>query len=311
MFPDDTSLLTPPGRSPLLQRVIHLAVFLLTWSGLVFEIGLTRIYSATIWYHYAFIAVSVALLGWGLGGVALHLARRRVDASLDKAAVLAALYGLTLPICLWLIVKFPFQMDRLPLYFLAPLFPFLLAGAALSMIFQLRREIAPTLYFADLAGASMGALGVTLLLEYLGGEATLLVAAVTPFLAAACLSRRLRGVASFAAVVVAVLAFSNGRTNLFRVTPGELKAMQRHMREVPGTHVTQTGWNCVLAHRRGRGLSRAESCAALHRFRCLDQRIPLGRQHRRAPRHARVVSRVSVQVHPERRDARHRPGRRI
>ena len=47
---------------------IHAAVFLITLSGLIFEIGLTRIYSATIWYHFAFIAVSVAL-GWGLGGV--------------------------------------------------------------------------------------------------------------------------------------------------------------------------------------------------------------------------------------------------
>src|SRR5262245_16177963 len=179
---------------------LHIAVFLITFSGLILEIGLTRIYSATIWYHYAFIAVSVALLGWGLGGVALHLTRRRVEASLDKAAILAALDGLTLPIWLWLILKFPFQMDRLTLHFLAPLFPFLLAGAALSRIFQLRREIAPTLYFADLTGASMGALAVTLLLQYFGGEATLLLAAVTPFLAAACLSRRIRVVTSIAAI---------------------------------------------------------------------------------------------------------------
>ena len=50
--------------------MIHLGVFLITLSGLLFEIGLTRIYSATIWYHFAFVAVSVALLGWGLGGLA-------------------------------------------------------------------------------------------------------------------------------------------------------------------------------------------------------------------------------------------------
>ena len=35
------------------------AVFLITLSGLVFEIGLTRIYSATIWYHFAFVAISI------------------------------------------------------------------------------------------------------------------------------------------------------------------------------------------------------------------------------------------------------------
>jgi hypothetical protein len=107
---------------------LHAAVFLTTLSGLVFEIGLTRIYSATIWYHFAFLAVSVALLGWGLGGVVLHSLRRRLTPTLDMAAVLTLLYAAAIPLCLWLIVQFPFRLERLPLYFLAPLLPFLLAG---------------------------------------------------------------------------------------------------------------------------------------------------------------------------------------
>ncbi len=222
---------------------IHAAVFLITLSGLIFEIGLTRIYSATIWYHFAFIAVSVALLGWGLGGVVLHLLRRRLTPSMDLAALLSVLYAAAIPLCLGLIVVFPFQMERLPLYFLAPLVPFFLAGMALSMIFHLRREIAPTLYFADLAGASLGALAVTFLLEGLGGEATLLVAAALPFGAAACLSRPFRFVALTGAVLMAGVAFSTARFDFFRVTPGELKAMPRHMSETPGTRATQTGWN--------------------------------------------------------------------
>src|SRR2546429_3493789 len=50
-----------------------IAIFLITLSGLVLEVGLTRIYSASIWYHFAFVAISVALLGWGLGGFTVHL----------------------------------------------------------------------------------------------------------------------------------------------------------------------------------------------------------------------------------------------
>src|SRR3954464_12326474 len=86
---------------------IHIAVFLITFSGLVFEIGLTRIYSATIWYHFAFIAVSVALLGWGLGGLALHVLRRHLVPKIENAAFLAVLYAVAIVICLWMIVKFP------------------------------------------------------------------------------------------------------------------------------------------------------------------------------------------------------------
>ena len=70
-------------------------------------------------------------------------------------------YAATIVVCLWLIVQFPFRLERLPLYFIAPLIPFFLAGMALSMIFDLHREIASTLYFADLIGASLGALAVT------------------------------------------------------------------------------------------------------------------------------------------------------
>src|ERR1700746_1632901 len=99
------------------MMITHIAVFLITLSGLVFEIALTRIYSATIWYHYAFVAVSVALLGWGLGGVLLHMLRKRMKTTMEQAAVLTLFYALMIVLCLTLIVQFPFRLERLPLYF--------------------------------------------------------------------------------------------------------------------------------------------------------------------------------------------------
>src|SRR5688572_27007783 len=204
---------------------VHVAVFLITLSGLIFEIGLTRIYSATIWYHFAFIAVSVALLGWGLGGVVLHLLRDRIVPTLDRAAVLAMLYAFTILVCLWSIVQYPFRLERLALYFVAPLLPFLIAGMVLSMVFQMRRDTAGSLYFADLLGAALGALAVTFLLEAFGSETTLLLAAIFPFGAAALLSPKVRTVAAIGGIVLLVVAVSNERMGTFRVTPGTLKAM--------------------------------------------------------------------------------------
>src|ERR1043165_1019494 len=102
----------------------RLSVFLITLSGLVLEVGLTRIYSASVWYHFAFVAISVALLGWGLGGFTVHLLKRRMQLTLNAAALTTALYAVTIPFCLFVLSRYPFEMDRLPLYFLAPLFPF-------------------------------------------------------------------------------------------------------------------------------------------------------------------------------------------
>ena len=50
-------------------------------------------------------------------------------------------------------------------------------------------------------------------------------------------------VASIAAVMTAVAAFSNSSTGLFHVTPGTIKAMRRHMDESAGSRVTQSGWS--------------------------------------------------------------------
>jgi predicted membrane-bound spermidine synthase len=223
--------------------MIHLGVFLITLSGLVFEIGLTRIYSATIWYHFTFVAISVALLGWGLGGLALHLLKKRMTMSMDRAAVLSLLYAIALPLCLATIVAFPFRMERLALYFLTPLVPFFLAGMALSMIFHLERDRAGSLYFADLTGASLGALLVTFMLQAFGGETSLLMASVLPAIAAGFLAKRLRAGAAVVALLLAGFTVMNAHSDLLRVPPGALKAMHNQMAATPGTKVTQTGWN--------------------------------------------------------------------
>jgi len=166
----------------------RISVFLITLSGLILEVGLTRIYSASIWYHFAFVAISVALLGWGLGGFTVHLLKKVKPMTMNAAALVTLLYAGAIPLCLWLLVRYPFEMDRLPLYFLAPLLPFFLAGMALSIVFDIHRAVAGTLYFYDLVGAALGAVLVTLLLHLFGGEAALLVGAMAPAVAALLLA---------------------------------------------------------------------------------------------------------------------------
>ena len=222
---------------------IQAAVFLITLSGLMFEIGLTRIFSATIWYHFAFVAISVALLGWGLGGFALHALRARVKPSFDQAALLALLYAASIPLSLWSIVRFPFSPDRLAFYFVASCVPFLLAGSALSMVFALRRDQAGTLYFADLLGASLGAVAVTFLLSRLGAEQAVLAVSLAPAAAAALLSRRMRVPAiAVGAVLLAAVALQE-RSGLFSIRSAPSKGMYKHMAAQPGARIALTGWN--------------------------------------------------------------------
>jgi predicted membrane-bound spermidine synthase len=222
---------------------LYLGIFLVTLSGLMFEVGLTRIFSATIWYHFAFVAISVALLGWGLGGFALHLVRKRVAFTRERAALLTLLYGLSIPLALWLIVRVPFHPDRLVFYFAISLLPFLLAGMALSMLFAIERHDMGRLYFADLAGASLGALFVTFLLSWLGGESAVLAVALAPVAAAGAFSKRWRAASAVAFVVVVAVLVLNHRTGLFLIRNAPTKGLYRHVAATPGAEIVLTGWN--------------------------------------------------------------------
>ena len=233
----------PEATPRRLPRRLYAGVFLVTLSGLLFEIGLTRIYSATIWYHFAFVAISVALLGWGLGGLLVHSLRRVLPQSLEAAALFTLLYAAAIPACLWFIVRHPFQLERLASYFVASLLPFLLAGMALSIVFDRHRAHAGRLYFADLLGASLGAVGVTLLLSWLGGEGAVLAAALLPAVAAACLSRRLWLPSAAVALLILAALVSNERVGLFMIRSAPTKGMYRHMARNPALKRVLTGWN--------------------------------------------------------------------
>src|SRR2546429_8822328 len=112
------------GKGQRATYPTKIAIFLITLSGLILEVGLTRIYSASIWYHFAFVAISVALLGWGLGGFTVHLLKERVRLSMDVAALGTLVYAGAIPLWLWLLGPVPVEVGGVAAYFLAALLPF-------------------------------------------------------------------------------------------------------------------------------------------------------------------------------------------
>lgn len=63
---------------------VYGGLFLTTLSTLTYEILLTRIFSVTMWYHFAFVAVSLALFGMTAGALLVHLLPQRFPPELTK-----------------------------------------------------------------------------------------------------------------------------------------------------------------------------------------------------------------------------------
>jgi hypothetical protein len=73
---------------------IYVGLALLSAAALAFEITLTRLFSVTQWYHFAFLAVSIALLGYGASGSFLSVAPRWLQApAYRRASRLAVLFA--------------------------------------------------------------------------------------------------------------------------------------------------------------------------------------------------------------------------
>ncbi len=75
-------------RAEKIRSTYYTGIFLISLSTLLLEFSLTRVLSVSLWYHFAFMVISVALLGFGVSGVVLSLSKKLLRffrlSSLDK-----------------------------------------------------------------------------------------------------------------------------------------------------------------------------------------------------------------------------------
>lgn len=168
---------------------MYLGLALLSAAALAFEITLTRLFSVTQWYHFAFLAISVALLGYGASGTLLSLVPRwaRPPAA-DRASIGSLLFALSIvgaylglnyiPFDSYRIAWEPIQTLYLTLTYLALAVPFFCAGLVTGLLLAAYAPQAAPLYAANLLGSALGGLVPVLLLPLLGEGTVLAIAAL-------------------------------------------------------------------------------------------------------------------------------------
>ena len=172
---------------PLSQR-IHLGLFLLSAAILAFEINLTRLFSVAQFYHFAFLVVSLALLGVGASGSALalfpHWGRSQPQRSLSRLALAS---GLSMVGAYILTNRVPFdsftiawdrrQVGLLALHLLALATPFFFGGMAVGLLLSVAPQVAGRTYAVNLAGSALGGLIALAAPAWLGGEGVVVLGA--------------------------------------------------------------------------------------------------------------------------------------
>ena len=197
-------------------------VFLTSFSLLTFEITLTRLLSVMLSYHYVFLAVSLALLGLGVGGIFVHFFRPHIPSGHSRfgsLALFASLFSLAIPFSVILIIQIGHIdsiRDNILLYCLLLFIPFFLAGILLAEVFRTFPAISAWIYGADLVGAAGGSLAVVLTLDTLGGISTsfflgVLASAAALLFAVRVLKKNIRGVIipAISFLAVAILLCTN------------------------------------------------------------------------------------------------------
>jgi spermidine synthase len=156
-------------------------------ATLLLELALTRIFSVVFYYHFAFLAISIALFGLGLGGVFSYVVAGWKGPLFARLGRLSLINSLLVILALAILLA---QGDNLSNWDLALVYfttalPFFVAGTIVSLAISETIEHVDRIYFFDLAGAAAGCFLLLAMVRLVGGPDTVIGAAVTFAVAAA------------------------------------------------------------------------------------------------------------------------------
>lgn len=188
--PPPPAVTADPSDTPPLA-----AVMVLSAAAMGYEVLLTRLFSIVLWHHFAYMMISVALLGYGAAGSFVALFQRRLLPRFDATFTIgAASFGVTAVAGFALAQRVAFnplemlwdpgQPWRLALVYTLLVVPFFCAALCICLTFTRYKSDPHRIYSFDILGAGMGSIGILAALFVLAPTATLKLAGALGFVAA-------------------------------------------------------------------------------------------------------------------------------
>ena len=182
-------------------RLLFLATLLISAAAIAYEILLMRVLSIVQWHHFAYMIISLALLGYGASGTFIAICKRWLEPRFELAfSTSALLFSVTIVACFVLGQRVPFnaleivwnprQFLNLALIYLVYFVPFFFAACCIGLAFTCRRSYIDRIYFFDLLGAGLGAMLIIGALFLLSPQNALLMLAILALIASALMGIR-------------------------------------------------------------------------------------------------------------------------
>ncbi len=171
-----TGIANAPER--LSTRYLVRAAGLVACGVIAFEIGLIRVLQYASWYHFAFLVITIALLGFGMSGAILTVWRGYLIRRLQTALpILALLTAVSIPLMLQAAQLLPVSGRFLPglvagqlawwvVYWALLTVPFALGATAIGLTLMSAGERLSAVYASNLIGSATGAVGVTVVMYF-------------------------------------------------------------------------------------------------------------------------------------------------
>ena len=176
-------------------RYTYAGLAMVTMATLMYEILLTRIFSITIWYHYAFLVISLALFGLTIGALIVYLRPHvfTLQRAKDHLALSSLGFAVSLVVTFLIHLGIPVEIDPSPgglaslaLTYLVVSVPFVFSGICVCIALTRFPDRVSRLYTADLIGAATGCLAVVFVLDLTDGPTAVIASGLLAALGALC-----------------------------------------------------------------------------------------------------------------------------
>ena len=184
------------------HKILRYSIALVSAAALAYEILLMKVFSIVQWHHFAYMVISLALLGYGISGAFIALFRDRLLSHFSLAFIAnMVLFGISTILSFVLTQQIPFHAQEmfwdpgtvlwLLAYFLLLTLPFFFAANTVGLALSYYKKDISRLYAADMIGAGLGSLSILVLLFFFYPSLILQIISSAGFLAALLVSYEL------------------------------------------------------------------------------------------------------------------------